>query len=48
MLNLYEVSTSRDMVTNTDNSTTCLSKFEVPSSKANTKNEGPSENMDII
>ena len=35
------------MVTDTDSSATCCSKFEVPSLKTSTENEGPSENIDF-
>ena len=45
MLNFYVVSAGRDMVNNTDKSTTCRSKSRAPPLKKNTKNEGPSKNM---
>ena len=48
MLNFYLLSAARDMVTESDSSTTCQIKAKAPSLKTNTKKERPSENMGFI
>ena len=48
MLNFYLLSTARDMVTDSDSSTTRRRKVKAPSLKTNTKNERPSAYMGFI
>ena len=48
MLNFYLLSAARDMVTESESSTTCRIEVKGASLKTNTKKERPSENMGFI